>query len=214
MPIRIFVAYNQKVIAEGLAAILRADPAISVVGVCDSHHVDLSQIETLMPDVIVIGSNSVHQNGDAFYGLISTHGARNHFVVMSSGISRLLISDALKAGAKAHVCMNSNVDDLLAAVRSAAVGSSYLCESSLHELASDTDESLSQAMAVKRALGQRETQVLRLVAVGRSSKQIARNLDISPSTVEVHRRNIMRKLGLHKAADLTRFAIRHQMISV
>ena len=214
MPIRVFVAYNQKVIAEGLAAILRTDSEISVVGVCDSHHVDLAHIETLMPDVIVMGSNSVHQNGDAFYQLISSHATKNHFVVMSSGISRLLISDALNAGAKAHVCMNSNVDDLMAAIRLAAVGSSYLCESSLHELASDTDESLSQAMALKRALGQRETQVLRLVAVGRSSKQIARNLDISPSTVEVHRRNIMRKLGLHKAADLTRFAIRHQMISV
>ena len=73
---------------------------------------------------------------------------------------------------------------------------------------------MSQAIAVRRELGHRETQVLRLVAVGRSSKEIARNLDISPSTVEVHRRNIMRKLGLHKVADLTRFAIRHQMVVV
>jgi DNA-binding NarL/FixJ family response regulator len=61
-------------------------------------------------------------------------------------------------------------------------------------------------------LGGREAQVLKLVAVGRTSKEIARHLDISPNTVDVHRRNIMRKLGLHKAADLTRFAIRHHMI--
>lgn len=63
-------------------------------------------------------------------------------------------------------------------------------------------------------LGGREAQVLKLVAVGRTSKEIARHLAISPSTVDVHRRNIMRKLGLHKAADLTRFAIRHHMISI
>lgn len=69
-------------------------------------------------------------------------------------------------------------------------------------------------MQSKPDLGDREEQVLKLVAVGRTSKEIARNLAISPSTVDVHRRNIMRKLGLHKAADLTRFAIRHQIISV
>jgi DNA-binding NarL/FixJ family response regulator len=69
-------------------------------------------------------------------------------------------------------------------------------------------------MQTKPDLGDREEQVLKLVAVGRTSKEIARNLAISPSTVDVHRRNIMRKLGLHKAADLTRFAIRHQIISV
>ena len=59
-----------------------------------------------------------------------------------------------------------------------------------------------------------EEQVLRLIADGYSSKEIARNLQIAPSTVEVHRRNIMRKIGLHKVADLTRYAIRHQMVSV
>lgn len=56
--------------------------------------------------------------------------------------------------------------------------------------------------------------MLRLIADGYSSKEIARNLQIAPSTVEVHRRNIMRKIGLHKVADLTRYAIRNQMVSV
>jgi two-component system NarL family response regulator len=59
----------------------------------------------------------------------------------------------------------------------------------------------------------REHQVLRLIAQGFSSKEIARDLHIAPSTVEVHRRNIMRKVNLHKVADLTRYAIRHHLIS-
>jgi two-component system NarL family response regulator len=66
----------------------------------------------------------------------------------------------------------------------------------------------------KNLLGGREEQVLRLIADWYSSKEIARNLLIAPSTVEVHRRNIMRKIGLHKVADLTRYAIRHHMVSV
>ena len=66
----------------------------------------------------------------------------------------------------------------------------------------------------KNLLGTREEQVLRLIADGYSSKEIARKLLIAPSTVEVHRRNIMRKIGLHKVADLTRYAIRNQMVAV
>ena len=63
-------------------------------------------------------------------------------------------------------------------------------------------------------MGGREEQVLCLIADGFSSKEIARNLLISPNTVDVHRRNIMRKIGLHKVADLTRYAIRNQMVAV
>ena len=75
-------------------------------------------------------------------------------------------------------------------------------------------QSRSGDITVRSQLGGREEQVLRLVADGYSSKEIARNLHIAPSTVEVHRRNIMRKVGLHKVADLTRYAIRNQMLSV
>ena len=69
-------------------------------------------------------------------------------------------------------------------------------------------------MSLRGQLGDRESQVLRLIADGYSSKEIARNLHIAPSTVEVHRRNIMRKIGLHKVADLTRYAIRNQLVAI
>ena len=214
MSIRVFIAYNQKVIAEGVAAMLRTYAEIEVVGVCDSEGVNFDDITNLMPDVIVIGNSAVDQNGNYLSELIALHSESNNFVVISSGMSRVSISDVLKAGAKAHISLNSEIDDLIVAIRRAAVGACYLCENSVHELTRDVGVPLSGSVAIKRELGRREAQVLRLVAVGRTSKEIARNLDISPSTVEVHRRNIMRKLGLHKAADLTRFAIRHQMIVV
>lgn len=88
-----------------------------------------------------------------------------------------------------------------------------LCREAEFEMAVQGQQYQLAGMQTKPDLGEREEQVLKLVAVGRTSKEIARNLAISPNTVDVHRRNIMRKLGLHKAADLTRFAIRHHMIS-
>lgn len=84
----------------------------------------------------------------------------------------------------------------------------------LWQINGDGQRNLFHDGQTKSDLGEREEQVLKLVAVGRTSKEIARHLAISPSTVDVHRRNIMRKLDLHKAADLTRFAIRHHIISI
>jgi len=137
MSIRVFIAHNQKVIAEGVAAMLRTHGEIEVVGLCDSQDVDFEKIENLTPDVIVIGDSEFHRNENYLYELIASHSEKNHFVVISSDASRLSISDALKAGAKAHISLNSEMDDLIVAIRRAAVGSCYLCENSVHELTRD-----------------------------------------------------------------------------
>jgi two-component system NarL family response regulator len=106
------------------------------------------------------------------------------------------------------------MDELIAAIRAAAAGRVYLCQTAAGEMMASVRKFRAGDGLVRGALGGREEQVLRLVADGLSSKEIARNLQIAPSTVEVHRRNIMRKVGLHKVADLTRYAIRNQMVSV
>jgi two-component system NarL family response regulator len=102
----------------------------------------------------------------------------------------------------------------MSAIRAAASGRAYLCQSAATEMMESVRKSRAGDITVRSHLGGREEQVLRLIADGYSSKEIARNLQIAPSTVEVHRRNIMRKVGLHKVADLTRYAIRNQMVSV
>jgi two-component system NarL family response regulator len=104
--------------------------------------------------------------------------------------------------------------DIAAAIRAAAAGRVYLCQSAATEMVACVRKSKAGDGTARKQLGGREEQVLRLIADGYSSKEIARNLLIAPSTVEVHRRNIMRKVGLHKVADLTRYAIRNLMVSV
>jgi two-component system NarL family response regulator len=112
------------------------------------------------------------------------------------------------------VSTTSSIDELMSAVRAAASGRVYLCQSAASEMMDCFRNIRSGDGPAKSLLGTREEQVLRLIADGYSSKEIARNLLIAPSTVEVHRRNIMRKIGLHKVADLTRYAIRNQMVAV
>jgi two-component system NarL family response regulator len=118
----------------------------------------------------------------------------------------------VNAGALACVSTTSQLDDVLQAIRCAARGEHYLCSPLSSLMLQGVRQ--PQPSRERHGLGLREEQVLRLIADGYSSKEIARRLDIAPSTVDVHRRNIMRKIGLHKVADLTRFAIRHQMVAI
>ena len=99
------------------------------------------------------------------------------------------------------------------AIRAAAEGRFYLCQEASETVMTCMVTKKSEEIKITTRLCSREEQVLRLIADGYSSKEIAQQLGISPSTVEVHRRNIMRKVGLHKVAELTRYAIRSSLIA-
>jgi two-component system NarL family response regulator len=159
----------------------------------------------------------MHANNQQDLSLIhklnAGHSSPN-MVVFSGDSDRHAIIEILDAGAKGYVATTSSIDELIAAIRAAAAGRVYLCQTAASEMMASVRKFRAGDGLVRGALGGREEQVLRLIADGFSSKEIARNLQIAPSTVEVHRRNIMRKVGLHKVADLTRYAIRNQMVSV
>jgi two-component system NarL family response regulator len=159
----------------------------------------------------------MHSNNQQELALMHTlaaHRSSPQMVAFSGDSDRHAIIEILDAGAKGYVATTSSIDELIAAIRAAAAGRVYLCQTAAGEMMASVRKFRAGDGQVRGALGGREEQVLRLVADGLSSKEIARNLQIAPSTVEVHRRNIMRKVGLHKVADLTRYAIRNQMVSV
>jgi two-component system NarL family response regulator len=87
-----------------------------------------------------------------------------------------------------------------------------LCREIANQIANESRNSGLNAFSTKKTLGSREEEVLRLIAQGHKSKDISCLLHIAPSTVDVHRRNIKRKTGLHKIADLTRYAIQSRLI--
>jgi DNA-binding NarL/FixJ family response regulator len=214
MPIRLLLSSKHKVVCEGIAAVLRTHPDIHLVGMADSQESTQALCESTQPDVVLIGMQSHDARNLALMQQMSSQQPACHMVVFSADSDRNSVMEILDAGAKAYVCTTSTIDELLAAIRAAAAGRVYLCQAAANEMMESVRKARSGDIAVRNPLGDREGQVLRLIADGYSSKEIARNLHIAPSTVEVHRRNIMRKVGLHKVADLTRYAIRNQMVSV
>jgi two-component system NarL family response regulator len=214
MSIRVLLSSKHKVVSEGIAAVLRTHPDMQLMGISENTEPTQALCEEVDPDVLLVG---IYSHGAQELDLLQRMTRREspqNIVAYSGESDRNSIMEILDAGAKGYVSTTSGIDELMSAIRAAAAGRAYLCQSAATEMMESVRKSRSGVFTVRSQLGGREEQVLRLIADGFSSKEIARDLQIAPSTVEVHRRNIMRKVGLHKVADLTRYAIRNQMVSV
>jgi two-component system NarL family response regulator len=213
MTIRVLLSSRHKVLSEGIAAVLRTHQDMNVVGLADSEERTQTLCGQVEPDVVLLGMHAPGQNDLALIHQITVQRPHSQVVAFSGESDRHAIIEMLDAGAKAYVSTTSSMDELMSAIRATAAGRMYLCQDAAREMMDSVRHARASDGKVRGHLGGREEQVLRLIADGFSSKEIARNLQIAPSTVEVHRRNIMRKVGLHKVADLTRYAIRHQMVA-
>ena len=211
MSIRVLLSCGHKVIAEGIAAILRTHADLQLVACVDDDPQSRAVYAQWHPQVVVQGVDPGRAADVALTRWFSEQQPRPEVVAFSIECDRGAVLQMLQAGATSFVSSRSSMDELLQAIRAAAAGRSYLCPLAAGVMA---DGLRRRPAAGISQLGEREEQVLCLIADGYSSKEIARNLQIAPSTVEVHRRNIMRKVGLHKVADLTRYAIRNQMVRV
>lgn len=214
MTIHVLLSSKHKVVSEGIAAVLRTHHDIQLVGMADNDESTQNVCNESRPDVLVLGLDDPVQDALALMQKMALQFPLQSWVAFSGRADRDTIMAILDAGAKGYVSTTSGIDELMSAIRAAAAGRVYLCQSAATEMVDCVRKSRAGDGGVRSQLGGREEQVLRLIADGYSSKEIARNLLIAPSTVEVHRRNIMRKVGLHKVADLTRYAIRNQMVSV
>jgi len=211
MSIRVLLSCGHKVIAEGIAAILRAHPDMQLVGNAEDEMQTRSLCLQSQPEVVVQGVDPQRAADVTLTRWLTEQKPRPEVVAFSIECDRGAVVQMMQVGASGFVSSRSSVHELLQAIRAAAAGRTYLCPLAAGVMA---DGLRKRSVQAPGQLGEREEQVLCLIADGYSSKEIARNLQIAPSTVEVHRRNIMRKVGLHKVADLTRYAIRNQMVRV
>ena len=213
MPVRVLLSCKHKVISEGIAAVLKTHPDMDVLGVSDDDEQTRQRCQQSHPGVVVVGVDPHRASDVALTRWVSQQNPRPEIVAFSTDCDRGAVMQMMQAGASSFVSTQSSMEELLQAIRAAGSGRSYLCPSA-SALMVDSLRRGRSSHSARGQLGEREEQVLCLIADGYSSKEIARNLQIAPSTVEVHRRNIMRKVGLHKVADLTRYAIRNQMVQV
>lgn len=213
MNIRVMLADDHRMFREALRVPLAAEPDIEIVAEASTGAETLAAIDGAAPDILVLDIGLPDTNGIE----VARHAARRHpslgIVALSGYADRLYIEEMLKAGAQGYVVKSAGADELIAAIRAVAKGRSFLSPDATQIMVRRIHGDREPAVPPPTVLGRRELEVLRLLAEGRRSAEIAATLGITVATAEVHRRNIKQKLGLHSVAELTRYAIREGLIS-
>lgn len=204
---RILLVDDHQMVREGLRAILERDRSVSVVGEAGSGREAVRLAQELNPDVVVMDVAMSDMNGIEATRQILSLSPRSRVVALSSHSDPRYVKAILEAGGSGYVLKANAYDQLLRAVQAASQGQKYLCT---EVTAGVVDSALARGLpgSAFEILGAREREVLQLLAEGSTSGQIASRLHVSTSTVETHRRNIMKKLDLHSVAELTKYAIR------
>jgi two-component system NarL family response regulator len=211
MSIRVIIVEDQRIVRELLCAMLAGEPDTSVVGQARTGGEALELADRLQPDVVLLDISLPDIDGIAVMQNLRSRHPATRVIALSIHDEQGYVEGMLDAGASGYVLKSATVEELRHAIRAVAQGETYL--SPELRRAAPTADTLPVREVVS-ALGRRERQVLSLLAEGRHSAEIAAALGISVSTVDVHRRNIMRKLDLHTIAELTKFAVRKGLTSL
>ncbi|HPA14423.1 MAG TPA: response regulator transcription factor [Desulfobacterales bacterium] len=203
---------------EGLKSIIGRDGRFNVVGEAENGRHALKMVRNLKPDLIVVDISLPDVNGIQLTREIRKIFSEAKILIVSMHSKIDYIAEAFQVGAMGYVVKESATEGLLQALRSVAKGEYYLDSSVSPQVIRNL-----MKLPVKEAritdsdygsLTVREQEVMRMLAEGVPSKEIADKLFISPKTVENHRANIMKKLNLHSTMDLVRYAIKLGLIDV
>jgi two-component system response regulator NreC len=212
--IRIVLADDHALFREGLRLILESQPDIQVVGEAASGNEVVRLARTLRPHVVVMDL-TMPDGGLEATEAIKRELADVQVLVLTMHDSQEYFFRVLQAGASGYVVKGAHKADLLAAVRAVASGGVYLYPTVAKQLVGDYLRQAQRGVTDQLAtVTEREREVLLLLAEGRTGREIAEQLVLSPATVERHRANLMGKLGLHSRAELIKYAVRRGLIEI
>jgi len=213
MTISIVLADDHPVVRRGMQALLEAEPDFSVVGEAGDGLETIRQVERAQPDVLVLDLMMPGLSGLEALRIVRQRSPRTRVVVLSMHSNNAFVVTALKNGATGYVLKGGEEENLVRAVREAVAGRRFLSPP-ITERAIDAYIEQSRAAPIDPhdTLTARECEVLQLAAEGKTGGEIAARLHISQRTVENHRANVMRKLGLKNQSELVRYALRRGLI--
>ncbi len=205
MKIRILLADDHQIFRQALCLLLQAEPDIEVVGQAGDGLQVVRLARETAPHIVCMDISMPGMNGIEVTQALRAALPQVKVLALSAYADQSNVLDMLGAGASGYVTKAEASDELLRAIRAVQSGRNYLCPdvAGVVALALLTQGTVARPVL----LGARERQVLKLVADGFTSNQIADKLHIATATVEVHRRNIMRKLDCHSVAALTRYVV-------
>ena len=215
METRILVVDNHRVVREALCSLLSSEDDMEIVGQAEDGRTAITLAQELQPDVIIIETAMPNLNGIEATRKIVHDLPGVKVIALSAHSDRRSVCEMLKAGASGYLPKTCGFRELVSAIRNVVSDRTYLSSqiSSLvvTEYLQHTADPGGSAYSV---LTEREREVLQLIAEGRSTKVIARDLHVSPKTIEWHRSQLMKKLRIESVAELVKYAISEGLTSV
>ncbi|WP_212524658.1 response regulator transcription factor [Actibacterium sp. MT2.3-13A] len=204
-PVRIAIVDDHPMVAEGIEAILETYDDLTVVGTLSNGQEAIERVGDLAPDVILLDLNMPQVGGLTAAEIILERRPETRIVILSMHDSAEYVISALSHGAMGYILKDVPTEEIKRAIDSVMSGERYLCTGANAALT-------PKAGTPREQLTNREQTILLQLAQGRSNKEVAAALDISVRTVETHRKNIKRKLGISSTAGLTRYALEHGVL--
>lgn len=203
--VRVVIVDDHPMVAQGIQSVLESYAELEIVGTLNTGRAVVDQLEALDPDVILMDLNMPEMGGLTATELVLERRPGTRVLVLSMHDSPEYISSALSHGAMGYILKDVPTDEIKLAIDAVMRGEQYLCTGAAGSLEPKPGDA-------RDALTGREQTILLQLAQGKSNKEVANDLDISVRTVETHRKNIKRKLGISSTAGLTRYAMEHGVL--
>lgn len=212
---KVMIVDDHTIMRDGLEALIASDPNFDVVGTAADGRDAIRSVPVLSPDIILMDLTMPRTGGIEAISKIKRQHPKIKIVALTFHKEDKYIHATLEAGADAYVLKDDSRTELLMALNSVLIGKSYLSPSICDRvvagyLASGDSASDEPSWEI---LTQREREVIKLIAEGNRTRQIAEYLSLSPKTVEKHRTNLMKKLDLHSVSAVTVYAIQNGFVS-
>ena len=207
--ITIFLADDHTIVRQGLAKLLEGEPNLRVVGEAENGREAVVKVEKLKPDIVLMDIAMPMLNGIEATRQIRRICPQTKVIILSMHSHDRYISELFGLGASGYLLKSSTGTDIINAIHTALKGSTYLSPSISDKVIEDylSLKKKSHQDDLYNRLSNREREVFQMIAEGRSTKEIAEILCLSPSTVKTHRANIMEKLEKGNISQLIQFAI-------
>jgi DNA-binding NarL/FixJ family response regulator len=212
-PIHVLIADDLTLVRAGVRSLLERSSDMQVVAEAGDGREALKMVEEHHPDVVLMGITLSAMNGIEATARIAKEFPNVRVVILSSHTGEEYVWQAFRAGASGYLPKAASPQELDEAIKSVLRGKIYLSKL-LSRQVTDFDRLMRSELSLLGRLTPRQREILQLIAEGKSTKGIAKDLEISVKTVETHRAQLMDRLGIHDVAGLVRYAIRAGLVKI
>lgn len=214
MPIKILIADDHQLFREGLINLLSSNTNIEIIAQAENGKQSIEMSKRLNPDIIIMDIGMPIVNGIEATGILQTEAPKVKVIALTMHSEKHFIKGMLEAGASGYLFKNCTYEELIDAINTVHSGKKYLSDEITEFIIGDYIGSPKDIQDSDIKLSEREHEILKLFAEGKTSREISEQLFISVKTVGTHKQHILEKLNLNSTTDIVKYAIKKGIISL